>query len=51
MDCVRSEEASLRDYVLGSDEWMLAAAAESLGFHPDESKNEYVHRRTNEWES
>ena len=48
MDCVRSEEASLRDYVLGSDEWMLAAAAESLGFHPDESKNEYVRRRENE---
>ena len=43
-DCVRSEELGLIEYVLGSDEWMLKATAEVLGFVPEEGKTVYKTR-------
>ena len=42
--CIESEVRGLKEYVEGSEEWMLKAAAESLnfGFKVKETKKEYV---------
>ena len=43
-DCVMAEELGLKEYVLGSDEWMLKATAEILKFVPGEGKTVYKQR-------
>ena len=41
-DCVRAEEISLKEYVAGSEEWMLKVVASEV--EVDETKAEYVRR-------
>ena len=41
-DCVRAEEISLKEYVVGSEEWMLKVVASNV--EVDETKAEYVER-------
>jgi hypothetical protein len=45
-DCVRVEEAGLREYVMGSDEWMLKVVAN--GMVPGELKEDYQQRLAKE---
>ena len=45
-DCVRAEEAGLREYVMGSEEWMLKVVAN--GMVAGESKDDYQRRLAKE---
>ena len=46
-ECVRAEEAGLREYVMGSEEWMLKVVAN--GMVAGESKVDYQRRLEKKW--